>query len=88
MTYVCDNKACEEVRPETVKSILENMDFILEELDAELRQIERAIYSPSNDGGDTKSKPQDECLLGTLNRQRNHAQDLLDIVIHIRDGLW
>ena len=85
-----ENIACSErnePRTESAKSILENMDAILKELGAELRRINDAIHSPSNDGCDA-NEPQDECLLGMLNRQRNQAESLLRIAVHIREGLW
>ena len=85
-----NNVACSErsePKSETAKSILENMDAILKELGTELRLIDNAIYSPSNDGCDV-NEPRDECLLGMLIRQRNLAGDLLKIVVHIREGLW
>ena len=71
---------------ETAKSILENMDAILKELSEELRRIDDAIYAPSplEDAKDAS----DECLLETLNRQRNMAGRLLKTAVHIRDGLW
>lgn len=85
-----ENVACTErsvPNTEPAKTILENMDAILKELGTALRQIDGAIYSPSNDGCDT-NEPRDECLLGTLNRQRNLAESLLKIAMHIREGLW
>lgn len=81
---VCD---ANDVRLEPVKTILENMDAILKELGAELRRIDDAIYSPENDGCDV-TEPRDECLLGTLNRQRDLAASLLRTAVHIREGLW
>lgn len=84
------NVACterSEQKTESAKSILENMDAILDELGTELRKIDDAIYSPSNAGCDV-NEPRDACLLDTLNRQRNLAESLLKIVVHIREGLW
>jgi hypothetical protein len=72
---------------ETAKEILENMDVILKELFAELRRIDDAIYSPRT-VGENANEPKQECFLGTLDRQRNVAQALLDLAIHIREGLW
>lgn len=71
---------------ETVKSILENMDAILKELSAELHRIDGAIYAPTpfEDAKETA----DESLLETLNRQRNTAEQLLKLAVHIREGLW
>lgn len=71
---------------ETAKSILENMDAILKELSAELRRIDDAIYAPKplEDAKDAH----DECMLETLNRQRNTAEQLLKLAVHIREGLW
>ena len=78
-------------KPETAKSVLEEMDAILKELSDELRRIDDAIYSPQKVDND-KVRPNEptapECLLGTLNRQRFTAKDLLDRAIHIREGLW
>lgn len=71
---------------ETAKSILENMDAILKELSAELRRIDDAIYAPTplEDAKETA----DDCMLDTLNRQRNMAEQLLKTAVHIREGLW
>jgi len=78
-----------DTKTETAKSILENMDAILKELFGELRRIDDAIYSPKNDeiGPDLKD-PKQECFLGTLDRQRNTAEALLHLAVHIREGLW
>ena len=73
-------------KPESAKTILENMDAILKELASELVRIDSAIYSPRP--GDEKKEPKDECMLGTLNRQRNMAEGLLKLAVHIREGLW
>ena len=82
-------EACEptENKPETAKAILENMDAILKELFNELRRIDDAIYSPKNVGEDA-NEPKQECFLVTLNRQRNVAESLLHLAVHIREGLW
>ena len=81
-------KACEELaKPEPAKAILDNMDAILNELGQELVRIDSAIYSPRV-AEERERNPADECLLGTLNRQRATAQKLLDLTIHIREGLW
>ena len=85
-----ENLACterSEPKTESAKSILENMDAILKELGNELRRIDDAIYAPSNAGCDV-IEPQAECLLATINRQRNTAESLLKIAMHIREGLW
>ena len=73
-------------RQETAKEILENMDAILKELMGELVRIDEAIYSQRP--CEEKNEPRDECLLETLSRQGYTAQALLDIAIHIREGLW
>lgn len=90
-----ENLACAE-RSETkavepAKSILENMDAILKELGTELRRIDDVIYSPSNVNSNSVcdvNEPHDDCLLQTLGRQRNLAESLLKIAVHIREGLW
>ena len=74
-------------KPETAKTVLEEMDGILKELFNELRRIDDAIYSPKNVGEDA-NEPKQECLLGTLDRQRNVAEALLHLAVHIREGLW
>ena len=73
-------------KPEPAKTILENMDAILNELKNELERIDSAIYSPKP--FEEKSEPKDECMLETLNRQRNMAEGLLKLAVHIREGLW
>lgn len=78
-----------DTKPETAKEILENMDAILKELSNELRRIDDAIYSPTNvENTKELNEPKQECFLGTLNRQRNRAEALLLLAIHIREGLW
>lgn len=74
-------------RKESAKSIMENMDEILNELENHLSSIEAAVFGPElreNDG----REPQDDCMLSLLNRQRNKAERLLKIAVHIREGLW
>jgi len=76
---------------EPAKPILENMDAILKELGTELRRIDDVIYSPSNVNSNSVcdvNDQQDDCLLQTLGRQRNLAESLLKIAVHIREGLW
>ena len=80
------NRCVDLAKPESVKTILENMDAILKELGCELERIESAIYSPQPFEDRTESK--DDCMLETLNRQRNTAGSLLKIAVHIREGLW
>lgn len=72
---------------EPAKAILENMDEILKELGSELNRIDTAIFSPKLTDKDNR-EPMDECLLGMLNRQRNTAEELLHLAMHIREGLW
>lgn len=79
-----ENAANPEIEP--AKVILENTDAILKALSGELARIEEAIFSPKP-CKETK-EPADECLLGTLNRQRNVAEELLRTAVHIREGLW
>lgn len=85
----CEMPTCEprDTKPETAKSVLEEMDGILKELYDELRRIDDAIYSPKN-VGENANEPKQECFLGTLNRQRGVAKASLDLAVHIREGLW
>lgn len=73
-------------KPEPAKVILENMDAILKELKSELERIDSAIYS--SEPLEKISEPKDECILVTINRQRDTAEALLKIAVHIREGLW
>ena len=75
-------------KPEPANSVLEEMDTILKELCSELRRIDDAIYSPRNVGENANEPAAPECLLGTLSRQRLVAKGLLDLAVHIREGLW
>jgi len=79
-----------ENKPETAKSVLEEMDGILKELSTELRRIDDAIYSPQNVENTVKSNEPTapEGFLETLNRQRCVARDSLAFAIRIREGLW
>ena len=88
--FVGDNKLIMSQRNESrepVKEILANIDAIHKELANELHMIEDAIYGkePIVEG---VNELVDDCLLGTLNRQRNTAEGLLKIAVHIREGLW
>lgn len=73
-------------KPESAKTILENMDAILKELENELVGIDSAIYSPKP--FEERREPQDESILEILNRQRNMTESLLKLAVHIRKGLW
>lgn len=75
------------VKQESAKVILTNTDEILRELENQLEAIESAIFSPSPKDSDGRD-PQDECMLTILNIQRNMAERLLKIAVHIREGLW
>lgn len=85
-----ENVGCTEPNKtitEPAKAILENIDAILKELATELCMIEDAIHGKELvDEG--KNEPVNDCLLNTLNRQRNTAENLLKKVRHIREGLW
>lgn len=74
-------------KQETAKMIFENMDAILDELSGQINSIEAALYGQKLKNEDVR-EPVDECILGTLNRQRNKAEEILKTVIHIREGLW
>lgn len=74
-------------KQETAKMIFENMDAILDELSCHVNSIEAAVYGQKLKNEDAR-EPADECILGTLNRQRNKAEEILKTVIHIREGLW
>lgn len=76
----------ENAKQETAKSILESMDAIINEIGNVLDLIERGIYSPKP--MKEQDEPHDECILGTLNRQRNAMGRLLRVAVHIREGLW
>lgn len=86
MTNMIPIQGADMQKPESAKTILENMDAILKELANELERIDSAIYSPRP--FEEKSEPKDECMLETLNRQRNTAEALLKLAVHIREGLW
>ena len=83
-TSACTERC--EPKVESAKSILENTDTILKELGCQLREIDDIIYSGSKVEADA-NEPKDSCLLYTLNRQRSLAGDLLQIALHIREGL-
>ena len=74
-------------KQETAKMIFENMDAILDELSGQINSIEAAVYGKKLKNEDAR-EPADECILGTLNRQRNMAEQLLKTAVHIREGLW
>lgn len=74
-------------KQETAKMIFENMDAIFTELSCQINLIEAAVYGQKLKNEDAR-EPADECILGTLNRQRNMAEQLLKTAVHIREGLW
>lgn len=86
MTNVIAVPGADMQKPESAKTILENMDAILKELGSELVRIDSAIYSPRP--FEERTEPKDESILEMLNRQRNTAEALLKITVHIREGLW
>ncbi len=91
MMYV-NETTCEPqeraIPTENAKVLLENTDAILHELDDLTRAIESGIFSPLPCGVEENREPRDECMLGTLNRQRHKTEEILKRVIHIREGLW
>jgi hypothetical protein len=80
----------EDGKPETVKSILMDMDDILKGIFKELRMIDDAIYSKKDDVENAKdsNEPMQKSLLETLKYQRKFAESLSYLAIHIREGLW
>lgn len=73
---------------EPAKVILEKTDGLLDELANELRCIEEAVFSPKPQSGMPPIQEPDTCLLATLRRQNTAVRVLLEIAIHIRNGLW
>ena len=66
---------------ESVKDILKNNDYLLNETRSVLGLIEEAIFGPSMPAAHTS-------LLMTMLRQRSAMEDILHTAMRIKEGLW
>lgn len=73
---------------ETAKDIILNLEEILNEIKAQVDLIESAIYG--NKLAETNAKEESPIppMLMMLRQQRDFAEDILKIIMHIREGLW
>jgi len=76
---------------ETAKDIILNLAAILTEIKNQVDSIESAIYGKilaETNAGDGMEESPFPPMLMLLRQQRDFAEDILKIVIHIREGLW
>lgn len=91
MTVYCDNMpVAEEQKRETAKELLDNMDGILREMEAQVAMISDAVYKG---GKSVEKEPNNEpCatppMIIIMQRQRDTAERLLKEIIKIREALW
>lgn len=79
----------EKRRDESVKDILNNTDYLLNETKNMLSLIEEAIFGPSVREDKSEMPPAaDMSLLMTMRRQRDTVNDILNTVLRIKGGLW
>lgn len=79
----------EKRNEETVKDILENTDYLLNETKNMLGLIEESIFGPSvRKDEQPKALSADTSLLMTMRRQRDAVDDILNTVLRIKGGLW
>ena len=82
---------CEgEPREETAKMLIEETGKILQEVMMILRMVEDAIYGPrvANTTQTPVDEPKTPPMLALLREQRDGAKEMLNIVTHIKGGLW
>lgn len=88
MSDLCmvDNKSIE-----TAKDIILNLAAILTEIKNQVDSIESAIYgkkvTETNAGDGEEECPMPPMLI-LLREQRDFAEGILKIIMHIREGLW
>lgn len=70
----------------SVKSVLENMDGIMNELMMVVGQIDEGIHGPEPQAKE-EFQP-DNSMMETVERQRDTLERILKKVIRIREGLW
>lgn len=76
---------------ETVKDIILNLAAILTEIKSQVDSIESALYGKrlaETNAGDGMEEVPFPPMLMLLRQQRDFAEDILKIIIHIREGLW
>lgn len=74
---------------ESVKDILKNNDYLLNETRSVLGLIEEAIFGPSMQKDKSEQPPAaDTSLLMTMRRQRSAMEDILHTAMRIKEGLW
>lgn len=76
---------------ETAKDIILNLASILTEIKNQVDSIESAIYgkkvAETNAGDGMEECPMPPMLI-LLREQRDFAEEILKIIMHIREGLW
>lgn len=78
-----------QVEEESVKDILKNNDYLLNETRSVLGLIEEAIFGPSVQKDKSEMPPAaDTSLLMTMRRQRSAIEDILNTAMRIKEGLW
>lgn len=74
---------------ETVKDIIQNTGFLLNEAKGIVTMIQEALYGPMTlKTNDIKPHESQESVIETLKKERRDMEDLLHDIIAIREALW
>ena len=76
------------VANETAKDIILNLAAILAEIKTQVDSIESALYGKRLEETNTVDGMEEPPMLVLLRQQRDFAEGILKIIIHIREGLW
>ena len=79
-----------EVKRETAKELLEQMDAILKELNNEVRMISEAVYRDADCTNirEELDEPKMPPMIVIMEEQRDMAEEILKEVFKIRESLW
>jgi len=80
----------EELKRETAKDLLGEMDGILREMEAQVSMISDALYRGRSlvENGNNKEPCEAPPMVITMQEQRDTAERLLQEIIKIREVLW
>ncbi len=80
----------EELKRETAKDLLGNMDGILREMEVQVSMISDALYRGSSlvESGNNKEQCDVPPMVVIMQEQRDTAERLLQEIIKIREVLW
>lgn len=77
-----------EMKFEPAKSIIQDLDGTMKEIQDILWLIRDSIIGPLPAEKNEGSAPVEECMIDTLNGLRNDAQRILKTALAIREALW